>query len=90
MKAKTVLKFTGNGLLFMFALAIYIILTAALMLAVVIPLMLLGEWIGVGNDIFVYVAMFFICLKANDVLGWITDKIDKWLERKKKQLDEEQ
>lgn len=76
MKKKTVLGF-------IIVLAIYIVLVTASTLAVAIPLMLLGELIGVGNDIFVYVALFFITLKIQHFLGWIADKIGDRIERKK-------
>lgn len=75
MEAKSVLKFIGNGLLFIFALAVFIVLVMALGVAATILLALLGRWIGIDKDIFIYFALFCISWKAWDVLAWVVGKI---------------
>lgn len=83
MKAKSVLKFIGNELLFIFAIAVFTMLVTALGVVATILLMMLGHWIGIGKDIFIYVAMFCIFWKAHDVLAWVVDKIAIRIECKK-------
>lgn len=82
MKAKSVLKFIGNGLLFIFALAVFIVLVMALGVAATILLALLGRWIGIDKDIFIYFALFCISWKVWDVLAWVVSKIADRIERK--------
>lgn len=83
MKAKNVLKFIGDELLFIFALAVFIVLVTALGVAATILLAILGRWIGIGEDIFIYFALFCICWKAWDALAWMVGKIADKIERKK-------
>lgn len=83
MTTKSVLKFIGNELLFIFALMVFIVLVTALGVAATILIAILGHWIGVGKDIFIYFAMFCISWKAWDVLAWIVGKIADKIERKK-------
>ena len=83
MKAKSVLKFIGNGLLFIFALAVFIVLVMALGVAATILLALLGRWIGIDKDIFINFALFCISWKVWDALAWVVGKIADKIERKK-------
>lgn len=83
MKAKSVLKFVGNELLFIFALAVFIGLVTALGVVATILLAMLGHWIGIGKDIFIYFALFCISWKVWDALAWIVGKIADRIERKK-------
>lgn len=83
MKAKSVLKFIGNELLFLFAIAVFISLVTALGVVATILLMMLGHWIGIGKDIFIYFALFCISWKVWDVLAWVVGKIADRIERKK-------
>lgn len=83
MTAKSILKYIGDWLLCFFAVAVFIGLVAALGTVVMILLSLLGIWIGIGKDIFIYLAGFYIYYKAWSVLAWIVDKIDERIERKK-------
>lgn len=83
MKAKSVLKFIGNELLFVFAIAVFIALVTALGVAATILLAMLGRWIGIDKDIFIYFALFCISWKVWDALAWIVGKIADRIERKK-------
>ena len=83
MKIKSVLKFIGNELLFIFTLMVFISLVAVLGTVAIILLSMLGRWIGIGKDIFIYFATFCINWKAWDVLTWVVDRIANRIERKK-------
>lgn len=83
MKIKRVLKFIGNELLFIFALAVFIMLVTALGVVATILLTVLGHLIGIGKDIFIYFALLCISWKVWDVLAWVVGKIDDRFERKK-------
>lgn len=83
MKIKSALKFIGDELLFIFALMVFIGLVAVLGTVAIILLSMLGLWIGIGKDIFIYLAAFCIFWKALDVLTWVVDKIADKIERKK-------
>lgn len=83
MTVKNVLKFIGHELLFIFAIAVFISLVTALGVSATILLAILGRWIGIGKDIFIYFALFCICWKAWDVLAWVVGKIADRIERKK-------
>lgn len=82
MKIKSILKFIGNELLFIFALAVFIGLVMALGTAALILLALIGRWIGIGYDIFTYFAGFYIYWKVWDGLAWVVGKIADKIERK--------
>lgn len=64
MKIKRVLKFIGNELLFIFALAVFIGLVMALGVVATILLVMLGHWIGIDKDIFIYFASLCISWKV--------------------------
>lgn len=83
MKIKNVLKFIGNELLFIFALMSFIGLVTVLGMVAIILLSMLGCWIGIDKDIFIYLAICFIFWKAWDALAWIVGKIADRFERKK-------
>lgn len=83
MKAKSVLKFIGNELLLIFALATFIVVVMILGGVAIILLLILGRWIGIDMDIFTYFAMFCIFWKAWDALAWVVGKIADKIERKK-------
>ena len=83
MKIKSALKFIGNELLLIFALMSFIGLVTVLGTAAIILLSMLGLWIGIGKDIFIYFAAFCIFWKAWDALAWIVGKIADRIERKK-------
>lgn len=80
---KNLLKFIGNELLFIFAIAVFIGLVMALGTAALILLALIGRWIGIGYDIFTYFAGFCIFWKIWDGLGWVVGKIADRIEHKK-------
>lgn len=88
MKIKSVLKFIGNELLFIFALAVFIVLVTALVVAAMILLIILGRWIGIGKDIFIYFACFCIYWAVWDALAWVVGKIADKIERKKGKRNE--
>ena len=95
MKIKSALKFIGNELLLIFALTVFIGLVTVLGTVAIILLSMLGLWIGIDKDIFIYVAAFYIFGKAWDVLTWVVDRIADKIERKKEreyfgQLNKEQ
>mgnify|MGYP001125220878 CR=1 len=83
MKIKSVLKFIGNELLYIFALMVFIGLVTVLGTVAIILLLMLGCWIGIGKDIFIYFAAFCIFWKVWDVLAWVVDRIADKIERKK-------
>lgn len=83
MNVKSVLKFIGNELLLIFDLAIFIVLVTTLGVVATILLAILGRWIDIGSDIFIYFSLFCIFCKAWDVLAWIVGKIANRIERKK-------
>lgn len=83
MNIKSVLKFIGNELFFIFAIAVFISLVTALGGVATILLAMLGHWIGIDKDIFIYFALFCISWKAWDVLAWVVGKIADRIERKK-------
>ncbi len=84
MKIKSALKFIGNGLLFFFATVVFISLVTVLGTVAIILLSMLGLWIGIGKDIFIYLATFCIFGKAWDVLTWVVDRIADKIERKRR------
>ena len=77
------MRFIGNGLLSIFALAVFIGLVTALGVVATILLAMLGHWIGIDKDIFIYFTIFCICWKVWDALAWIVGKIAGRIERKK-------
>ena len=83
MKIKSALKFIGNELLLIVALMVFIGLVAVLGMVAMILLLMLGRWIGIGEDIFIYFATFCVFWKAWDALAWIVGKIADRIERKK-------
>ena len=83
MKIKSALKFIGNELLLIFALMVFVGLVTVLGTAVIILLSMMGLWIGIGKDIFIYFAAFCIFWKVWDVLTWVVDRIADKIERKK-------
>lgn len=60
---------------------LFIFAMAALGTLVAILLAIAGRWIGIGDGIFRYLAMFCIFWKAWDVLAWVVDKISDRVER---------
>lgn len=83
MKIKSVLKFIDKELLFIFAMMVFIALIAALSAAALILLLMLGNFIGIGEDIFIYLAAFFIFSGIWDALLLVVRKINDRNERKK-------
>ena len=83
MKIKSALKFIGNELLLIFALMVFVGLVTVLGTAVIILLSMMGLWIGIGKDIFIFFAAFCIFWKVWDVLTWVVDRIADKIERKK-------
>lgn len=83
MKKENVLKFIGNEILFILALAVFIGLVMALGTAASILLALFGRWTGIGYDIFTYFAAICIFWKVWDGLAWVVGKIADRIERKK-------
>jgi hypothetical protein len=83
MNVRNTLKSIGNELLLIVALATFIVLVTALGVVATILLMMLGHWIGIGKDIFIYFALFCISWKVWDVLAWVVGKIADRIERKK-------
>ena len=83
MKIKSALKFIGNELLPIFALMVFIGLVTVLGTAAIILLSMLGLWIGIGKDIFIYFAAFCIFWKVWDVLTLVVDRIADKIERKR-------
>ncbi len=82
MKIKSVLKFIGSNLLLFLAIGVFISLVAVLGMVAIVLLSMLGYWIGIGEDIFVYFSMFCIFWKAYNVLAWAVNKINDRIERK--------
>lgn len=83
MNVRNTLKSIGNELLLIVALVTFIVLVTALGVVATILLMMLGHWIGIGKDIFIYFALFCISWKVWDVLAWVVGKIADRIERKK-------
>lgn len=75
MKVRKALKFIGDVSALLVAIIIVLGLIFLIGAIALILLALLGWWIGIGNDIFVYLASFCIFCKACDVLAWIVGKI---------------
>lgn len=84
MNIRNTLKSIGNELLFIFALATFIVLVMILGGVATILLAMLGHLIGIDMDIFAYFTMFCISWKVWDALAWIVGKIADRIERKKK------
>lgn len=83
MNVRNTLKSIGNELLFVFAIAVFIALVTALGAAATILLAILGRWIGIDKDIFIYFALFCISWEAWEILAWVVGKIADRIERKK-------
>lgn len=83
MNVRKVLKIIGDVSALFIAVTIVDVLAAAIGTAFLILLMLLGRWIGIDKDIFIYFALFCIFWKACDVLAWVVGKIADKIERKK-------
>lgn len=83
MNVRNTLKTIGNELLLIVALATFIVLVTALGVVATILLMMLGYWIGIGKDIFIYFALFCISWKVWDALAWVVGKIADRIECKK-------
>lgn len=77
------LKFIGDASALLIAVIVAINLVWLIGAVATILLALLGKGIGIGSDIFIYVALFCIFYKAWDVVGWIADKIDDRIRSKK-------
>lgn len=85
MKSKEILKVIGEGLLLAVMIAIFGCLSSALGVGALILVGLIGEWVGMGNKIFICIVSIIFTWKAWDVLVWVIDKITKRVERKKNQ-----
>lgn len=72
---KAILKFIGDALLFTLAVTIFLILVSVLAIGVTFLVAVIGRWIGIGQDIFIYVTLFVAYWKAWDFLTWIVDRI---------------
>ena len=83
MNIRNGLKFIGNELLLIFALSVFIGLVMILGVVATILLAMLGHWIGIDRDIFIYFALFCISWKVWDALAWVVGKIADKIERKK-------
>lgn len=77
-----ILKFIDNELIFIFAIMVFIALVAALGAAALILLCVLGHFIGIDEDIFIYLATIFILSGIWDALLWVARKINDRNERK--------
>lgn len=77
------IKFIGDALLFAVAFTIFLILVYALAIGATILIAFIGRWIGIGQDIFIYVALFVAYWKAWDFFSWVVGKIDDREERRK-------
>lgn len=82
-RLKAILKFIGDALLFAFAVTVFMFLVAILGTSAAILIAVIGKWIGVGKDIFIYATLFVTFWKAWDFLAWIVGKIADREERKK-------
>lgn len=76
MKARKAPKFIGNLLAFIIAETFAVLLAAAIGVVFLMLLMLLGLWIGIGNNLLIYFACVCIFYKAYDIVAWIAKKID--------------
>lgn len=83
MNIRNGLKFIGNELLFMFAMAVFAVLVGLLGVVATILLATLGHLIGIDRGIFIYFAMFCISWKVWDALAWVVGKMADRIERKK-------
>lgn len=77
MKIKSVLKFIDKELLFIFAMMVFIALVASLSAAALILLLMLGNFIGIGEDIFIYLATIFIFNGIWEALLLVVKKINE-------------
>lgn len=83
MEIKSARKYISNKVLLIFALMIVTGLVAILSMVAIILLLMLGRWIEIDMDIFLYFTAFCIFWKAWDVLNWVIGKIADRIERKK-------
>ena len=82
-RLKVILKFIGDAPLLAVAFAIFLILVSALALGATLLVAVIGSWIGIGQDIFIYATLYVACWKAWDFLAWIIGKIADREERRK-------
>lgn len=82
-RLKVILKYVGDVLLFVVLTTIFLAIVSAFTLGAILLLDNIGKWIGIGEDIFIYVVWFVIFWKAWDFLSWIVGKIADREERKK-------
>lgn len=82
-RLNTILEFIGCQLLLALALAVFIVLVIILGTGATFLVVFIGEWIGIGKDIFIYIVLFVAYWKAWDALAWVVGKIADREERKK-------
>ena len=70
-----ILKFIGYALLFALAFTVFLILVSALAIGATALVAVIGKWIGIGTDIFIYATLFVAYYKAWDFFAWIVGKI---------------
>lgn len=72
---KDKLNFIGNLLLLIIVTAIFIFLVYALGIVAILLLAQFGVWVGLGQDVFIWVVQIIATWKAWDLLTWIIGKI---------------
>ena len=82
-RLKVILKYVGDALLFVVLTTIVLVIVSAFTLGAILLLDNIGKWIGIGQNIFIYVVWFVIFWKVWDLLAWIVGKIADREERKK-------
>lgn len=82
---KTILKFIGNGLSLMLMVAIFLALVSALSIGAILLITIIGSWIGVGKNIFIYAVFFIAFWMAWDALAWVVGRIADRDELRKEQ-----
>lgn len=83
MKAKVILRRIGEKLLLAVLFTVFVCLVSALGVGAVVLIGLVGEWIGIGYKVFIYVVWFIAYCKIWEALAWIVDKIIEREEQKK-------
>ena len=82
-RLKVILKLIGDALLLAVAFAIFQILVSALAIGATLIVAVIGSWIGLGQDIFIYATLIVAYWKAWDFFAWIVGKIADWEKRRK-------
>ena len=83
MLMEKILKLIGDGLSLMLMLTVFVVIVSSVSIGAILLIAKIGNWIGIGWDIFILVVYIIAFCKAWDIIAWVIDKIAERGERRK-------